>query len=71
MKGSSMSVTTDRAVTQSFGSATHLVCRACGAHATLGADYSCWECFGPLEVAYDFPAITREQIQAGPLSLWR
>ena len=55
----------------SFGAATHLVCRACGAHATLGADYSCWECFGPLEVAYEFGAVTREQIQAGPLSLWR
>ncbi len=55
----------------SFGAATHLVCRACGAHATLGADYSCWECFGPLEVAYEFGTVTREQIQAGPLSLWR
>jgi threonine synthase len=55
----------------SFGAATHLVCRACGAHATLGADYSCWECFGPLEVAYEFGNVTREQIQAGPLSLWR
>jgi len=55
----------------SFGNATHLVCRACGASATLGADYSCWECFGPLEVAYEFGNITREQIQSGPLSLWR
>ena len=58
-------------LTKSFGSATHLVCRACGAEAKLGADYSCWECFGPLEVAYDFGNITREQIQSGPLSLWR
>jgi len=66
-----MSVTKDHVVGQSFGSATHLVCRACGASATLGADYSCWECFGPLEVAYDFGKITREQIQSGPLSLWR
>jgi len=55
----------------SFGNATHLVCRACGASATLGADYSCWGCFGPLEVAYEFGNITREQIQSGPLSLWR
>lgn len=66
-----MSVVTGSVVSQSFGSATHLVCRACGASATLGADYSCWECFGPLEVAYEFGEITREQIQAGPLSLWR
>ncbi|MEI6108609.1 MAG: threonine synthase [Actinomycetes bacterium] len=66
-----MSVTLERTETASFGAATHLVCRACGAHAKLGADYSCWECFGPLEVAYDFGKVTREQIQAGPLSLWR
>ena len=66
----SMTLTADR-VGQSFGAATHLVCRACGAHANLGADYSCWECFGPLEVAYEFGDITREQIEAGPLSLWR
>ena len=58
-------------LTSAFGSATHLVCRACGAEAKLGADYSCWECFGPLEVAYDFGNITKEAIQAGPLSLWR
>ena len=66
-----MSVINDQTIQQSFGSATHLVCRACGARATLGADYSCWECFGPLEVAYNFGEITREQIQSGPLSLWR
>ncbi len=58
-------------LSQSFGNATHLVCRACGAKAQLGADYSCWECFGPLEVAYEFGQITREQIQSGPLSIWR
>lgn len=66
-----MSVTLERIDTAPFGSATHLVCRACGAHAKLGADYSCWECFGPLEVAYDFGNVTREQIQSGPFSLWR
>jgi len=57
--------------TSAFGAATHLVCRACGAHAQLGADYSCFECFGPLEVAYDFGTVRREQIQSGPVSLWR
>ena len=66
-----MTSTLEPTTTSSFGSASHLVCRACGAQATLGADYSCWECFGPLEVAYEFGNITREQIQAGPLSLWR
>jgi threonine synthase len=68
---SPVSLTTETQLARSFGAATHLVCRACGAHATLGADYSCWECFGPLEVAYDFGDISREQIQAGPMSLWR
>ena len=66
-----MSVTLERIDTAPFGAATHLVCRACGAHAKLGADYSCWGCFGPLEVAYDFGTVTREQIQSGPFSLWR
>jgi threonine synthase len=54
-----------------FGFATHLVCRACGAHSELGPFYACLECFGPLEVGYDFPAISRAQIEAGPPSIWR
>jgi threonine synthase len=54
-----------------FGNATHLVCRACGAHGPLGPFYACLECFGPLEVGYDFPSVTREQIEAGPRSMWR
>lgn len=54
-----------------FGNATELICRACGAQQPLGPFYACNECFGPLEVAYDFPAITREQIEAGPKSIWR
>ncbi len=29
------------------------------------------ECFGPLEVGYAFPHVTREQIEAGPKSIWR
>ena len=33
--------------------------------------YACLECFGPLEVAYDFPTVTREQIEAGPRNIWR
>ena len=66
-----MSLTLDRIDTAPFGAATHLVCRACAAQAKLGADYSCWECFGPLEVAYDFGTVTREQIQSGPFSIWR
>ncbi len=54
-----------------FGNATHLVCRACGEKTGLGPFYACMECFGPLEVGYEFPAITRAQIEAGPKSIWR
>src|SRR3954451_14273929 len=54
-----------------FGNATHLVCRACGERTQLGPFYACMECFGPLEVGYEFPTITREQIEAGPRSIWR
>lgn len=54
-----------------FGNATHLICRACGATGPLGPFYACVECFGPLEVGYEFPAITRAEIEAGPKSIWR
>jgi threonine synthase len=29
------------------------------------------ECFGPLEVAYEFAGVTRASIEAGPRNLWR
>jgi threonine synthase len=51
-----------------------LVCRACGAEYPLAAQHACYECFGPLEVAYDPAAlarVTRAQIEAGPKSIWR
>jgi threonine synthase len=54
-----------------FGNATGLVCRECGATQELGPHYACLECFGPLEIAYDFPAVTRAQIEAGPRNIWR
>jgi len=54
-----------------FGNATGLVCRACGATQELGPHYACMECFGPLEVAYDYPQVTREEIEAGPRNIWR
>jgi threonine synthase len=47
------------------------VCRECGAEQPLGPFYACVECFGPLEVAYDFPSITRSDIEAGPKNIWR
>jgi threonine synthase len=54
-----------------FGNATTLRCRECGTTIPLGAHYACLECFGPLEVAYDYPRITRTDIEAGPANIWR
>ena len=54
-----------------FGRATSLICRECGASVDLGPFYACAECFGPLEIGYDFGTVTREQIEAGPRNLWR
>ena len=54
-----------------FGNATGLICRECGATSELGPNYACAECFGPLEISYDFGSVTREQIEAGPANIWR
>src|SRR3954470_24478204 len=54
-----------------FGHATALACRECGHQVALGPFYACPECFGPLEIAYDFPRVTREEIEAGPRNIWR
>jgi threonine synthase len=54
-----------------FGYATGLSCRECGAAYNLGPLYACGECFGPLEVAYEYPAIGRSDIEVGPPNMWR
>jgi threonine synthase len=54
-----------------FVNAVALSCRECGGSVELGPSYACPECFGPLEVAYEFPAVTREEIAAGPANIWR
>ncbi|MEJ7630517.1 MAG: threonine synthase [Nocardioidaceae bacterium] len=61
----------DAAAPRPFGNARALVCRECGAEQPLGPSYACEQCFGPLEVGYDYPAVSRSQIEAGPLSIWR
>jgi len=72
-----MTSTVDATLVQSpfAGSpARALVCRGCGARSPLAAQHACFECFGPLEVAYDLDAfrqVTREQIAAGPDNIWR
>jgi threonine synthase len=57
--------------TPDLGPARHLSCRECGATTPLGPFYACGECFGPLEVAYEFGAVTRASIEAGPQNIWR
>jgi threonine synthase len=52
-----------------------LRCRVCEAEYPAVANGSCSRCFGPLEIVYDWDAISarisRESIEAGPASLWR
>jgi threonine synthase len=56
---------------------SHLQCKECKAEYPLEALYVCEQCFGPLEVAYDHSAITRDvgelrrRIQGGPQNIWR
>jgi threonine synthase len=54
-----------------LGSARELVCRECGFSTPLAAEFACAECFGPLEVGYDFGPVTRTDIASGPPSIWR
>ena len=54
-----------------FGYATGLSCRECGQVYELGPHYACAECFGPLEVGYDYPRLSRADIEAGPPNMWR
>jgi threonine synthase len=52
-----------------------LKCKECAAPAELGANYVCENCFGPLEVAYDYgeldAAEVKRRIQAGSQGIWR
>ncbi len=52
-----------------------LKCRECGAVVPIGPVYVCEECYGPLEVIYDYDEIrkqmSRESIANGPRSIWR
>ena len=61
----------DAPATPRLGHATGLTCRECGNTTPLGPFYACEMCFGPLEVGYDFPRLTRADIEAGPRNMWR
>ncbi|SDH90191.1 threonine synthase [Actinokineospora alba] len=64
-------VDAQRPTTLDLGSARALSCRECGHQIPLAAEFACAECFGPLEVSYEFGKITRADIEAGPQSIWR
>jgi threonine synthase len=68
-----MTLTAETPATTSFdlGPARALSCRECGHRVPLAAEFACPQCFGPLEVAYEFGTVTRESIEAGPKSIWR
>jgi threonine synthase len=52
-----------------------LQCRECGHMYPAAALHVCEQCFGPLEVTYDYDVvksqISRETIAQGPLTIWR
>src|SRR5215216_94419 len=52
-----------------------LKCKECGTAYELDARYVCENCFGPLEVAYDFSGLdaaeAKRRIQAGSQGIWR
>jgi threonine synthase len=52
-----------------------LKCKECGTEYPLDARFVCEQCFGPLEVSYDFsdldPEEARRRIQAGSRGIWR
>ncbi len=52
-----------------------LKCKECGTAYELDARYVCENCFGPLEVAYDFSRLdateVKRRIQAGSQGIWR
>src|SRR5258708_29265677 len=65
------SVAINSVLSGSFGNARALTCRECGASYDLGGQHACPQCFGPLEVSYDLPPLTRETIESGPPNMWR
>lgn len=52
-----------------------LKCKECGETYPLEARFVCEQCFGPLEVTYDYSGLdvdeAKRQIQAGPQNIWR
>ncbi len=66
-----MTLTFDVSTSLDLGPARALSCRECGHRVPLAAEFACSECFGPLEVSYEFGNVTRAAIEAGPANIWR
>ena len=66
-----MTIAVTTKIPSSFGHASELACRECGQTYELGATHACAQCFGPLEVRYDLPSLTRADIESGPQNIWR
>ncbi len=50
---------------------TSLRCRECGKGYETAFRYVCDECFGPLDVAYDFPRLSRDTFAGREQTYWR
>ena len=50
---------------------THLQCRECKKEYDPTFKYICDECFGPLDVKYNFPSITKDQFKERENTYWR
>ena len=52
-----------------------LRCKECGTHYRAGKQFVCTDCFGPLEVSYDYGGIaqstSRDAVAQRPRNIWR
>ena len=53
-------------VSHDFGPATRWSVAPAAQRSPLGDSYACMECFGPLEIGYDFGTVTHADIETGP-----
>src|SRR4051794_28525143 len=63
--------TTSTTKTPDLGPAVELVSKEEGHRQPLAPEFVSAEDFSPLEVAYDFGRVRREDIEAGPKNIWR
>ena len=52
-------------------SKTHLQCRECKKEYEPTFKYICDECFGPLDVHYDYPTLTKDSFTNREQTYWR